>query len=284
MARTRRNSISPSCDAGLAGSARGVLSIGLVAGLLLSPPEAASGQDGARGYTATQLNCATFQEIGESNILTESGGRTRRQTSARRGTWQFRAMPAGTNVALEAWLDSLTITRRSAEAAISPDTDGLLGGRYRGLLSRTGAYTARARPFVPDEVAEVAGMATALDDLLPHLAPRALRVGELWTDSAGLTIRRMPDSVSLFRFELQRRAESRTATSARDSMPLELEQKSNEVGQFVWHPRRGLLLSQRSVVVETTVPPSSTVRQAVRSRVEQRLTLRRTSDAPGCRS
>jgi hypothetical protein len=234
------------------------------------------------------LNCATFQETGESRILTESGGRIRRQTSARHGTWQFRATSANTSLSLEAWLDSLTITRRSEETAISPDTDGLLGGRYRGMLSRTGAYTARAHPFVPDEVAEVAGMATALDDMLPRLAPRALKVGELWTDSLGLTIRRMPDSVSsgvpLLRFELRRRAESREARSARDSAPLELEQKSVEVGQFVWHPGRGLLARQRTVVVETTVPPSRTVRQAVRSKVEQRLTLMRTSDALGCQS
>lgn len=284
MARTRMNSISLSRDASRADAARRVLTIGLVAAQLLSLPGEASGQSGVQVYTANQLNCATFQEIGESKILTESAGRTRRQTSARRGTWQFRATSADTNVALEAWLDSLTITRRSAEAAISPDTDGLLGGRYRGILSRTGAYTARARPFVPDEVAEVAGMATALDDLLPHLAPRALKVGELWTDSLGLTVRRMPDSVSLLRFELRRRSESRTAASARDSVPLELDQRSDEVGQFVWHPERGLLRSQRTVVVETTVPPSRTVRQAVRSRVEQRLTLTRTSDAPGCRS
>jgi hypothetical protein len=190
-------------------------------------------------------------------------------------------VPADTNLALEAWLDSLAITRRSAEAVISPDTDGLLGGRYRGDLSRRGTYTPRVQPFVPDEVAEVAGMATALDDFFPRLPPRTLGVGELWTDSLGLTIKRLSDSVAagvaLNRFEVRKRENSTAAASTRDTVPLELKQESNEVGQYVWHPQRGLLRSQRSIVVETTVPPSRSVRQAVRSKVEQRLTLIRTS-------
>src|SRR5688572_7380750 len=141
-------------------------------------------------YSAAQLDCARFLETGESKILTEAGGRTRRQTSSRRGTWQFRATTSGQELALEAWLDSLAITRRSEETAITPDTDGLLGGRYRGTLSRTGHYTAQVHPFVPDEVAEVAGMAEAVNDIFPPLAGRSLAEGETWTDASGLTIHR----------------------------------------------------------------------------------------------
>jgi hypothetical protein len=123
-------------------------------------------------------------------------------------------------------------------------------------------------------------MATALDDFFPRVPPRILKVGEVWTDSLGLAIKRLPDSVSsgvaLQRFDLRKREKSQTAASVRDTM--ELEQESNEVGQFVRHPQRGLLRRQRSIVVETTVPPSRSVRQAVRSKVEQRLTLVRASD------
>jgi hypothetical protein len=251
-----------------------------VAGLLLSRGGELFGQEGVLAYTPSQLNCATFQEIGESKILTESGGRTRRQTSVRRGTWQFRAIPADTNVALEAWLDSLAITRRSEEAVISPDTDGLLGGRYRGRLSPKGVYTGDVHPFVPDEVAEVAGMAAALDDFFPRVPARSLGVGEVWVDSPGFTIKRLPDSVSsgvaLQRFDLRKREKSQSAASAQDTM--ELDQESSEAGQFVWHPQRGLLRHQRTIVVETTVPPGRSVRQAVRSKVEQRITLIRGSD------
>ena len=155
-----------------------------------------------------------FVETGESKILTESGGRIRRQTSSRRGTWQFRATPSGQELALEGWLDSLTLTRRSPETAITP------GHRWpaRWPLSRdaesTGGHTlSQVHPFVPDEVAEVAGMTEALDDVFPPLAGRSLAEGETWTDSSGLTIRRLPDSAAsgsrLHRFELESRKRSR---------------------------------------------------------------------------
>ncbi|MBA3445559.1 MAG: hypothetical protein H0T58_12010 [Gemmatimonadales bacterium] len=254
--------------------------------LLLLADRPAAAQEAAIRYTAGQLDCARFLELGESRILTESGGRTRRQTSARRGSWQFRAGQMGEQVALEGWLDTLTITRRSEETAISPDTDGLLGGRYRGTLSLTGHYAARVHPFVPDEVAEVAGMGHALDDFFPPLARRPLGQGESWSDSSGLTIRRLPDSASsdglLHRFSLQQRGAAQAVPTPADSLPLKIQQKSDERGQFVWHPLRGLMRRDRTVVVETTVPPSRAVRQAVRSKVEQRITLVRDLRPTGC--
>lgn len=238
------------------------------------------------GYGIRQLDCATFRETSESRILTESGGRIRQQTSTRQGVWRFRATPSDDAVSIEAWLDSLAVTRRSDEASISPDTDGLLGGRYRGVLTARGDYTSRTRPFVPDEVAEVAGMGGALDDFFPPLPARALKVGQTWSEVPGLTLRRLPDSTSragrLYRFELQRTGEARTAETAGDTVPLRLQQKSNEQGEFVWHPQRGLLRRERRIVVETTIPPSRTVRQAVRSKVEQRITLVRDLNFPGC--
>ena len=258
----------------------------LMAVAVLFAGRPAAAQQALLRYTAQQLDCARFLEIGESRIVTQTEGRTRRQTSVRRGTWQFRATPSDSGAVLEGWLDSLTITRRSEEAAISPDTDGLLGGRYRGTLSPRGDYTPLAHPFVPDEVAEVAGMAPALDDFFPRLAGRPLGVGELWTDSAGLTISRLTDSamsgVPLHRFEVERRAEAQAAPSVVDTVPIELEQKSVERGQFVWHPVIGLVRRSRTIVVETTVPASRTVRQTVRSKLEQRITLTRSLGPSSC--
>jgi len=250
-------------------------------------PPAKPWQQPAVGYTANQLDCARFLETVASDILTEAAGRTRRQTSDRRGVWQFRAAPSNDGVALEGWLDSLVLSRSSPETTISPDTDGLLGGRYRGTLSRTGVYTSRVRPFVPDEVAELAEMSGALDDFFPPLPSRALKAGEEWTDSLGLTIRRLPDSASsgvlLLRFGLENRSESRAAPTPADTLPLKLRQKTEERGQFVWHPVLGLLRRDRRIVVETTVPPSRSVRQAVRSKVEQRITVvRDLTQRAGC--
>jgi hypothetical protein len=235
-------------------------------------------------YGADQLNCTRFRETSRSTILTQAGGRDREQTSGRKGVWRFRANANGGPLALEGWLESLTVWRRSPEAMLRPDTDGLIGGRYRGTLSPAGTYSSRARPFVPDEVAEVAGMATALDDFFPPLAPRPLHVGEVWTDSAGNTIQRISDSalsgVPLYRFELQLRQEARSADVGRDSVPLELDQVTRERGVFVWHPAAGLMGRERRITVETTVPAGGTIRQAIRSRIQQRISIVRDLTVP----
>lgn len=256
-----------------------------VVAMLGSPPLDAQNQAVALRYSAAQLNCARYLESAATKILTQSGGRGGEQTSGRRGVWQFRAKPVVDGVALEGWLDSLGVWRRSKEATIRPDTDGLLGGRYRGTLSGEGTYTSQSHPFVPDEVAEVAGMGTALDDLFPPLPPRPLRPGQAWSDSSGVTLRRMADSgmsgVPLYRFELDARTETRSAPLPGDTVPLRLRQVSQEHGTFVWHPLLGLLRRDRRIVVETDVPAGQAVRQPVRSKIEQRITLVRALD-PGC--
>ena len=236
-------------------------------------------------YRADQLNCARFLENGESRILTQSGGRGREQTAGRTGVWEFRAVPAGRGVALEGWLDSLSLWRQSAETTIRPDTDGLIGGRYRGTLSADGAYASKVRPFVPDEVAEVAGMGSALDDFFPPLPPGGrLRPGQA-SDSLGVTIRRLPDSalsgVPLYRFALETRRRSTSAENQADTLPLQLRQTSQEHGSYVWHPTLGLLRRERRIVIETTVPPGREVRQAVRSKIEQQITVERDLSSVG---
>jgi hypothetical protein len=235
-------------------------------------------------YTPPQLDCARFLESAESDVRTETGGRIRLQTSGRTGVWEFRAQPGRNGVlGVEGWLDSLALWRRSDATVTRPDTDGLLGGRYRGELSPTGSYLPKVRPFVPDEVAEIAGMATALDDFFPPLASRALRPGESWTDSAGVSLRRLPDSalsgVPLYRFALESRREVDQADVG-DSVPLRLRQVTVEHGSYVWHPTLGMLRRERRIVVETSVPPGGSVRRSVRSRVEQRITTVRDLASP----
>jgi hypothetical protein len=250
----------------------------LTAALLALPvPLLAQARDPVPAYSAAQLQCAQFLETSHTTIATQSGRQDRAQTAGRRGVWQFRAAPANGAIALEGWLDTLVLWRRSPETTIRPDTDGLIGGRYRGSLSRAGRYVRRVQPFVPDEVAEVAGMSTALDDFFPPLPPRALPTGQAWTDSSGVRIQRLPDSalsgVPLYRFSLEARRETRSAPVKPDTTPLQLHQVSVERGTFVWHPTLGLVRRERNIVVETTVPPGPTVRQPVRSRIEQRISL-----------
>jgi hypothetical protein len=235
-------------------------------------------------YRAPQLNCAQFLETAESDIQTSTGGRIREQTAGRQAVWQFRARPVVDGLSLEGWLDSLVLWRKSQETTLRPDTDGLLGGRYRSRLSGTGSYVSRARPFIPDEVAEVAGMGTALDDFFPPLPARPLQPGQAWSDSAGVTLRRVADSgmsgVPLYRFELEIRRDSVSKPAPRDTTRLQLRQVSRERGNFVWHPSLGLIRRERRIVVETSVPAGPAIRQPVRSRIEQRITVRRDLSVP----
>lgn len=235
-------------------------------------------------YSSAQLNCGQFLEQSESDIKTQSGGRLQKQTSGRRGVWRFRAAPASDGLSLEGWLDTLSLWRKSPEATIRPDTDGLLGGRYRGTLTGSGTFVSQARPFIPDEVAEVAGMGTALDDFFPPLPTRPLRPGQAWTDSAGVTLRRIADSgmsgVPLYRFELEMRRETKSTPAPADTVSLRLRQVTSEHGTFVWHPTVGLVRRDRRIVVETSVPAGRTVRQSVRSRIDQRITVLRDLTIP----
>lgn len=228
-------------------------------------------------YTASQLDCAGFAEHSRSRLDGQTGTRLRRETLTRDGLWRLRARPAGRMVELEAWYDSLSLTRESAEGTLTPDTDGLLGGRYRGKLTATGHYTAEARPFIPDEVAEVAELSGAMEDLLPPLPPVALAVGQRWSDSSGLELERLPDSTAgrrvIGRLALKARSERSQATVRGDTITLPARQTTTEDGQVDWDAVEGLVRRDRHIVVETTVPAGGPLRQPLRSRLEQEVAL-----------
>jgi hypothetical protein len=229
-------------------------------------------------YAAAQLHCARFREISRSEVETETARGGVDATLERDGLWSFRARDTAGGVALEAWYDSLALRRRSTGQEISADTDGLIGGRYRGLLAPDGEYIEHARPFVPDEVAELADLSAAARDLLPPLPPRALATGESWTDST-LTITRLPDTVvagrPLAHFRLKTRTESRETIPRGDTVPIPVRQMVEEEGDVYWSPASGLVRRLRAIRVEATVPSGGRVRQPVRSRVEQRAELTR---------
>jgi hypothetical protein len=264
-----------------------VRSVGIVSAalLLMAPPSlCAQGEPVFLRYTASQLNCARVLEDSESKILTETGRREQEQTTGRRGVWRFTAAPDTAGVALQGWLDSLALWRQLSTTMVRPDTDGLLGGRYRGVLTANGKYESRTVPFIPAEVAELADMATALDDFLPALPDQPLRPGQGWTDSAGLTVRRLADSgmsgVPLYRFELEEHRKTNAAAVPGDTTMIRLRQTSEEQGNFVWHPSVGLVRRERHITLQTTVPARGVVQQTVRSRIEQRITLTRDLNVP----
>jgi hypothetical protein len=199
-------------------------------------------------------------------------------TLERDGIWSFRARDTAGGVALEAWYDSLALRRRSGGEEVTADTDGLIGGRYRGLLAPDGEYIEYVRPFVPDEVAELADLSTAARDLIPPLPPRPLAPGQSWADST-LTITRLPDTAvggqPLAHFRLHSRAESHESVPRGDTMPIAVRQTVEEEGDVYWSPASGLVRRLRDITIEATVPSGGRVRQPVRSRVEQQVELTR---------
>ncbi len=232
-------------------------------------------------YTAQSLHCARFRESVRSELRSESGGRIRETTTERDGTWRFRARAAPAGLVLEGWFDSLSIRQRSGDTTLTPETDGLVGGRYRGVLSAAGRYRSEVRPFVPDEIAEVTDAGAALDDLLPALPPRALRPGEEWRDSLGVRITRLPDSsgTRLQRYALEVRREEREKVPRGDTVPVALRQTTVENGGLVWDPTAGLVSRNRKITVETSIPASGRIRRPVRSRLTQAITLDRLPSA-----
>lgn len=231
-------------------------------------------------YTPAQLDCAHFAERSRGTLDAQTGGRRRRETLRRDGLWVLRATAgADGSIALEAWLDSLALARESPEGTLTPDTDGLLGGRYRGTLTPSGSYLGSVRPFIPDEVAEVAELGGALDDLLPPLPPRTLAVGAVWRDSTGLEIRRLPDSAgrgaAIHRLAIHVRRTADQATVRGDTTEVPAKQATVEDGEVDWGIRTGLLRRRRQIVVESEVPAGGLVRVPLRSRLEQTVTLER---------
>jgi hypothetical protein len=236
-------------------------------------------------YSARQLDCSRFAESSRSDVETETARGSVKVAISRDGILSFRARDSAGGVALEAWYDSLALRRSAGEHEHLPDTDGVIGGRYRGFLGPTGAYTDVARPFVPDEVAEVADLRSVAADLLPPLPPKPLRAGESW-EAEGLALTRLPDTAvagrPLHRLRLELRRESRETVPRGDTVPVPVRQTTVERGEIYWSPASGLVRRIRDITVEATVPSGGRVPRPVRSRVVQRVELTRLPARPGC--
>ncbi|HEX3236636.1 MAG TPA: hypothetical protein VHR41_20755 [Gemmatimonadales bacterium] len=238
-------------------------------------------------YTAAQLQCARFEEISRGRVLVETAGRRRQETVGRSGRWSLRASDSAAGIALVGWYDSLSVWREGAAGMSIPDTDGLLGGRYRGVLTPAGGYSGLASPFVPAEVAEVVELGGALQDLLPPLPTTPLEVGQRWADTSGVELRRLPDSMAagrvVQRLHLRARAESQLAAVRGDTLSIPTHQVTVEDGQLDWVPQIGLVRWVRHIVVESIIPAGGPVPQPIRSKLEQDVRLSRLTAPAGSR-
>lgn len=153
------------------------------------------------------------------------------------------------------------------------------------MLGPAGEYTVLARPFVPDEIAEVTEVGSALDDFFPPLPTRRLAPGETWRH-AGVEIRRLGDTTvagrTLARYSLHSRRERTETVPHGDTVPIPIKQLTSEDGEFAWDSESGLAWRYRDIVVETSIAAEGRIRQPVRSRVVQRVELARLPRS-GCR-
>lgn len=230
-------------------------------------------------YRAGQLGCAVFAETVRTRVRAEEAGVPWEESGVRDGVLVVRARAAGPALEIEAWYDSLAVTQDARSGRVSPDTDGLVGGRWQGLLTPGGAVELRARPFVPDDLRAVADLADALLDFFPPLPTAAIAAGETWTDSLGLAIRRLADSAGAARYRWSIRSRSAPAFAADTSV--RLRQEAEDDGQVAWDASEGPLAWDRDVTVETRVVQSRWS-GSHRGRVEQAIRVRRLRDHPAC--
>lgn len=240
-------------------------------------------QDSSPVYRYTQLECAAFSQTVRSDVRVENGGRPRLETSGRTGRIALRAQAAEGGIALEAWFDWLSMYAESEGSRRVPDSDGLIGGRFRGHLSQYGEYLEETRPFVPDEVAEIADLGGTMQDLLPPLPQQSLQPGQVWSDSSGIRITRLSDSlagtIAISRYRIERHSDRREQREVFDSLTSEVHEVEDEKSIFAWHPRDGVLSWSRRITAETSIPASGQLTRPLRTRVEQQIGLLRREEA-----
>ena len=222
-----------------------------LAGLVLFLPLVGA-QGGPARYTEARIGCATFRETVETEIRTAVGGSAREERAGRAGLLLLRATAGDSGLEVLAWFDSLSVWREGPEGRSVPDTEGLLGGRWRGLLDVRGRYTGRVVPFIPDEVAGVADLRGILEDFFPVLPDSALGDGGTWRWSS--------------------RTSGDSTTIVEDSLAIPVHRESIEAGSLVWSAAVGPVRWEREITVTAKIPAGrpfprgvvSVVRQVVR--------------------
>lgn len=242
-------------------------------------------QDPAWRYTAAQLGCGVFHEATRTHIRGESGRAAIEDRAGRDAVIGLAATAAAGGLAVEAWFDSLVVWRETSGGREEPDAEGLLGGRFRGTLSATGEYRRLKVPFVPDEVAQVADVSAFFDEFFPRLPGAPLGVGKTWSDSTGLTVRRLADGrggVRRLEWTWDRRTTNREEVD--DTLAVTVVQLIKERGQLTWSDQVGPLSWTRQVVITARIPGTGGVRRPLTSTVTQDVAVSRRVESEPCHS
>jgi hypothetical protein len=229
-----------------------------LAGLALLLPLVGT-QGGPARYTEARLGCATFRETVETEIRTAVGSSVREERAGRAGLLRIRASSGDSGLGVLAWFDSLSVWREGPEGRSVPDTEGLLGGRWRGLLDPRGRYSSRVVPFIPEDVGEVADLRGILEDFFPQLPDSTLGDGATWHWST--------------------HASTDSTTIVEDSLAIPVHRESAEAGSLVWNAESGPVRWEREITVTAKIPAGRPFPRGVVSVVKQVVRVERTGSA-----
>ncbi len=230
-------------------------------------------------YHPLHLDGATYRQEIRSTISIESGRERTRERGLRDGRLRLHARPQDSLLAVEGWFDTLDVWREGAEGRMTPETDGVIGGRFRGMLTRQGGFQATDVPFVPDDLAQVTELSSALADLLPPLPPLALTPGASVRDAFGTSFLRVPDGLvdghRVERYRLGRQSEGEEVRLLPDSTEVRAVRRERESGVFSWSRELGLVRWEREITVEVMVPVGRVVKAPFRTVIEQTIIVSR---------
>jgi hypothetical protein len=245
--------------------------VGRVALLCLLP--GAGWAQAAPAYHPLQLDCGVYRQQVRSEIRLAAGRTRSRETTGRDGTLVLHAAASDSTISLEAWFDTLDVWREGSGVRIAPETDGVIGGRFKGILTRTGGFTSVDRPFIPDDVAQVADVGDALQELLPPLPPVPLKPGAAWRDDFGTVITRLPDGTSagrpVQRFRLVRMSDALETRYLPDSTEVRANRHQSESGVYEWSSELGVVRWEREISIDVTVPAGGPVKTPFRTNIVQ---------------
>jgi hypothetical protein len=258
----------------------------IVAALLGSATARAASQEPMPRYSSAALACAVFEESVRTKLRGESGSAAVEDRAGRDGVVAMSAHDTTGGLAIEVWFDSLAVWRQTGQGRETPDTEGVIGGRYRGLLEVAGRYHSRKVPFVPDELADVSDLAGFVAEFFPRLPAVALAVGQRWSDTSGLAIRRMADlrgrATPIQRYQWTWNRRQADVTTVTDSLSVTVDQTIRETGEMAWSAQLGPLSWNRRLEITARIPPKGGVRQSVTSNLSQDINVARRLEVEPC--
>jgi hypothetical protein len=245
-----------------------------VAALALSGNTLTAQADAFIRYQADALACVSLHQSVLSDLETVHGEDRRAETTGWEGDFVLRTVPdTGGVVSVTAWFERLQVWRDIPEGRLEPATDGMLGGRYRGILTPDGRYHTISTPFVPDVISAIAAMATALDELFPPLPTAPLVPGSTMTDERGWGFDRLSDTLmaagSAWRLRLFRNDTTEVSVDWGGGQVSEGESIEEERSRMVWQTGVGPLSWIRRITTVVTFATTALSDQPVRTELRQ---------------